>query len=153
MIDHQKFRFLVKQLYAKVSELEQMFPGRHFTPDGHLVGSLGECLVADAYGLELMTASNAGYDAVTISGVKVEIKATQADTVAFRREPQHVIVVKIAKDGSFEEIFNGPGRLIWSQFAGKKMPTNGQFQISISKLVALNKTVAFDQRIAQRAEY
>ncbi|MFN4291528.1 MAG: DUF6998 domain-containing protein [Permianibacter sp.] len=57
-------------------------------------------------------ASNAGYDAVTIRGVKVEIKATQADTAAFRSEPQHVFVVKIAKDGSFEEIFNGPGRLI-----------------------------------------
>ena len=60
MIDHEKFQSLVKQLYATVNELEQMFPGRHFTPDGHMVGSIGETLVADAYNLELMTASNKG---------------------------------------------------------------------------------------------
>lgn len=63
MIDHDKFQELIKQLYSTVSELETIFPGRHFTPDGHMVGSIGECLVADAYGLELMTASNKGYDA------------------------------------------------------------------------------------------
>lgn len=53
MTDHDKFRALVTQLYAAVNELEAMFPGRHFTPDGHMVGSLGECLVADAYNLEV----------------------------------------------------------------------------------------------------
>lgn len=70
MIDHDTFRALVKQLYTTVNELETMFPGKHFTPDGHMVGSLGECLFADAdaYGLELKTASNKGYDVVTASG-------------------------------------------------------------------------------------
>ena len=71
MIDHDKFRGLVTQLYATVNELEAMFPGRHFTPDGHMVGSLGECLVADAYNLELKTASNKGYDAVTETGQRL----------------------------------------------------------------------------------
>ena len=84
MIDHGEFRALVEQIYATVNELEAMFPGRHFTPDGHMVGSLGECLVADAYDLELMTASNNGYDAVTETDVEVEIKATQSSSVAFR---------------------------------------------------------------------
>lgn len=90
-----------------------MFPGRHFTPDGHMVGSIGECLVADAYDLELMTASNKGYDATTKTGEKVEIKATQSKSVAFRSEPQYAIVIKILPNGTFEEIYNGPGALIW----------------------------------------
>ena len=30
------------KLYELVHELEQIHPGRHFTPDGHMVGSLGE---------------------------------------------------------------------------------------------------------------
>jgi len=68
MTDREKFQNLVKQLYATVNDLEAMFPGRHFTPDGHMVGSIGETLVADAYNLELMTASNKGYDAVSSSG-------------------------------------------------------------------------------------
>src|SRR5690606_26008891 len=88
MIDHDKFRALVKQLYATVNELEAMFPGRYFTPDGHMVGSLGECLVADAYNLELKTASNKGSDAVTETGLEVEIKATQSKSVAFRSQPR-----------------------------------------------------------------
>jgi len=56
MIDHAKLQTLVKQTYATVNELEAMFPGRHFTPDGQMVDSLGERLVADAYRLELKTA-------------------------------------------------------------------------------------------------
>jgi hypothetical protein len=147
MIDHDKFRALVKQLYATVSELETMFPGRHFTPDGHMVGSLGECLVADAYNLELKTASNKGYDAVTGNGLEVEIKATQSNSVAFRSQPQHTIIIKILRDGTFEEIYNGPGALVWEQFKGKRLPSNGQFQISLNKLRQLNQIVAQADRV------
>ncbi|WP_432695862.1 DUF6998 domain-containing protein [Marinobacterium sp. YM272] len=149
MINHDEFQRLVTQLYSTVGELEQMFPGRHFTPDGHMVGSIGECLVADAYGLELMTASNKGYDAVTATGLKVEIKATQANSVAFRSEPQHTICIKILPDGTFEEIYNGPGALVWEQFKNKPLPSNGQFQISLTKLRKLNQSVAAQDRVAQ----
>jgi hypothetical protein len=147
MIDHDKFRALVKQLYATVNELEGMFPGRHFTPDGHMVGSLGECLVADVYNLELKTASNKGYDAVTETGLEVEIKATQSNSVAFRSQPQHTIIIKILRDGTFEEIYNGPGALVWEQFTGKRLPSNGQFQVSLNKLRQLNRTVAQADRV------
>ncbi|WP_182963519.1 DUF6998 domain-containing protein [Aeromonas veronii] len=131
MLDHKRFQRLVQQLYSTVEELEEMFPGRHFTPDGHMVGSIGECLVADAYGLELMNASNKGYDALSPSGLQVEIKATQAKSVAFRSQPEHTIAIKILPNGTFEEIFNGPGKLVWQQFDGKPLPSNGQYQISL----------------------
>ncbi len=147
MLDHDKFRTLLKQLYATVSEMETMFPGRHFTPDGHMVGSLGECLVADAYNLELKTASNKGYDAITESGVEVEIKATQTSSVAFRSQPQHAIVIKILRDGTFEEIYNGPGALVWEQFNGKRLQSNGQFQVSLNKLRHLNQRVVQAERL------
>jgi hypothetical protein len=52
-VDRDRLPELVKELYRTVGELEAMFPGRHFTPDGHLVGSLGEGLVAHHYNLEL----------------------------------------------------------------------------------------------------
>lgn len=147
MIDHEKLQGLVQQLYATVCELELMFPGRHFTPDGHLVGSLGECLVADAYSLKLLTASNKGHDAITKDGQKVEIKATQSHSVAFRSEPEHAIIIKILPDGTFEEIYNGSGARIWQQFANKTVPSNGQFQISVTKLKQLNQMVTDDERV------
>ena len=146
-MDHIKFQNLVKSLYSSVKELESMFPGRPFTPDGHMVGSIGECLVADAYDLELMPPSNQGYDAITRDGKKVEIKATQAKTVAFRSCPEHTIIIKINKDGTFDEFYNGPGDLIWQQFEGKKTPSNGQYQISLSKLTKLAGQVPESQKI------
>ncbi len=112
-----------------------------------MVGSLGECLVADAYALDLKTASNKGFDAVTKDGREVEIKATQSRTVAFRCEPQHTIIIKINPDGTFDDVYNGPGSLVWDLFKGKKMPSNGQFQVSLTKLHQLNKLVPDAERI------
>ena len=45
---------LIRRLYAIVADLETAFPGRKFTPDGPLVGSIGEVLAAHRYGLELL---------------------------------------------------------------------------------------------------
>ena len=150
-MNHDKFRGLIKQLYSTVGALESMFPGRHFTPDGHMVGSIGECLVADAYGLELQTASNKGFDAITCDGKEVEIKATQSKSVGFRSEPAHTIIIKILPNGTFEEAYNGPGDLVWQQFSGKKMPSNGQFQISLNKLRELNNQVSDSSRVPRIA--
>ena len=150
-MDHDKFQGLIKQLYATVSELESIFPGRHFTPDGHMVGSIGECLVADAYGLELKPASNKGFDAIASDGKEVEIKATQSKSVAFRSEPEHTIIISILPNGTFEEAYNGPGGLVWQQFSGKKLPSNGQFQISLNKLKELNKQVSDSSRVSRIA--
>ena len=147
MIGHKRLGALVRDLYATVNEQENMFPGRHFTPDGHMVGSLGECLVADAYGLALLPASNKGFDALAPDGREVEIKATQSGSVAFRSEPAHAIVIRILKNGSFEEIYNGPGSLVWQQFAGKALPSNGQFQISLTRLRRLVETVPESARL------
>lgn len=116
-----------------------------------MVGSIGECLVADAYGLKLMAASNKGYDAVALSGQKVEIKATQSGSAAFRSEPEHTIVIKILPDGSFQEIYNGPGNIVWAQFKNKPLPSNGQYQISLNKLKALNRQILENQRVPRIA--
>ena len=134
-----------------MGELEQMFPGRPFTPNGHMIGSLGECLVADAYSLELMPPSNEGYDAITKDGKKVEIKATQSKRVAFRSCPEHVIIIKINKDGTFNEFYNGPGSIIWATFLGKSRPRNGQFQISLNKVKELNESLPASKRIPRIA--
>ena len=36
----------VAAIYRAVEELEALYPGRKFTPDGHLVGSIGEVVAA-----------------------------------------------------------------------------------------------------------
>lgn len=148
--DKARLKGLVKNLYSIKNELESMFPSRSFTLDGHLLGSIGECLVANAYGLELMQMSNKGFDAVDAEGREVEIKATQAKSVAFRSEPQFCIVIKITPDGSFEEIFNGSGSIVWEHFKGKPRPSNGQFQISLKQLAKLQEKIPQVDRIPQK---
>jgi len=152
-MNHKDFQKHVQSLYKIVDELEKMFPGRPFTPDGHMVGSIAECLVAEAYDLKLMPPSNKGFDAKTKNGKKVEIKATQARSVAFRSCPEHTIIIKIFNDGTFEECFNGPGGLIWNAFKGKKVPSNGQFQISLNKVKEINKQVSVGERVNKISGY
>ena len=149
-MDHDRFRKLIRQLYSVVKELEQMFPGRHFTPDGHTVGSIGESIVAYAYDLQLAPASNPGFDATTADGRQVEIKATQAKRVAFRSCPEYAIVIRIKRDGDFDEFYNGPGSNIWAHFEGRRRPSNGQYQIGLPTLAKLGSAVDVADRIPRR---
>lgn len=43
----------IREIYKIANELEEMYPGRHFTPDGHMIGSIGEVVAAEEYDLEL----------------------------------------------------------------------------------------------------
>jgi len=138
---------LVREIYAIVAKLEAAFPGRHFTPDGHLVGSLGEVLAAHYYDLELMPASVVAHDATTRDGRHVQIKATQVDRVALRADCDWLLVLTLDAQGGFDEIYNGPGAPVWA--AAGRMQSNGQRSISLSKLRALNSAVVDGDRIKQ----
>ena len=129
----------IKELYEITYELECAYPGRKFTVDGHLVGSIGEVIVAEHYGLNLLPTSTKTHDAVSRDGKFVQIKATQVKSVAISSEPDYVIVIKILSDGSWVEIYNGPGKPVWNN-AGK-IQKNGQRAISLSKLRNLMSSV------------
>ena len=130
---------LVRDLYAIVEALEERFPGRAFTLDGHLVGSIGEVLAAHHYGLELLPASSQGHDAKAPNGKLVQIKATQRNSIGIRSEPEHLIVLQLMPTGETSEVYNGPGLPAWS--GAGKMQKNGQRAISVSKLRALMTSV------------
>lgn len=112
----------IKALYAITRDLETLFPGRHYTPDGHMIGSIGEALAASHYGLELFPASAEIHDARSRDGRLVQIKATQVNCVSLSSEPEFLLVLKIYPDGTFSEIYNGPGNLVWAH-CGKMQKT------------------------------
>lgn len=136
---------LIQQLYGIVNELEDKFPGRKFTPDGHLVGSIGEVLAAHYYGLKLLDNSAKTHDAISKGKRLVQIKITQGDKVALSSEPDYLIVMQLKKNGTAIEIYNGPGSEPWDK-AGK-MQKNGQRPISVSKLRVLDAGVLPKERI------
>lgn len=136
---------LVQQLYSLVAEFEQLFPGRKFTPDGHLVGSIGEVIAAHRYDLILNPSSTAAHDARSRDGRQVEIKATQGSSVALRSEPEHLIVLHLDKEGQATEVYNGPGSLAWAECGA--MQKNGQRAISLSRLRKIMGQVAEGERL------
>ena len=137
----------IKELYKITNELENSYPGRKFTIDGHLVGSIGEVIVAEHYGLELLPNSTKTHDARTKDGKMVQIKATQVKGIAISSEPDYLIVIRLLSDGSWEEIYNGPGKAAWDN-AGK-MQKNGQRPISLSKLRNLMGSVDINDKIVR----
>ena len=147
-MDAERIKALVPQLYALVAQLEAAAPGRRFTPDGHMVGSIGEVIAACLYDLELAAASTEGYDAIhKPSGLKVEIKTTQGKLVAMRCQPPHLLVLLIHADGSADTVFNGPGKLAWDA-ASKTSSRNGQSTISVSKLRELQERVPASEQLS-----
>lgn len=137
---------LLTSLYTAKEGLEGHFPGRKFTLDGHLVGSIGEVVAAYVFDLELLPASHQGHDARARDGRLVEIKFTQGKSVALRGLPAHLIVLQRAIGTSTRIVYNGPGRPVWG--AAGKTQKNGQRPISIAKLTALDAEVVERDRLS-----
>ena len=97
MKDNSAIAKTIRDLYAITAELESSYPGRHFTPDGHLVGSIGEVYAAERYGLELFPPSTKTHDGITPDKRLVQVKTTQRGSVGLSEEPLFLIVLKIDK--------------------------------------------------------
>ncbi len=138
---------IINELYALTARLEKMYPGRHFTPDGHLVGSIGEVFAAERYGISLFTAGCETHDGKAPDGRLVQIKATQRRSVGISEKPDYLLVFSIDDEGRLSEVYNGSGLPVWQLFSGKKRPKNGQYQVSLTRLRELNERVSSRDRI------
>lgn len=139
----------IREMFRISSDLEETFPGRKFTLDGHLVGSIGEVLAAYHYVLELLPASAQRHDAQAQDGRMVQIKATQGTGhVALRSEPEHLIVLLIhSESGKAQEVYNGPGAPVWA--ACGRLASNGSRPIGLVRLKKLAAQVPENQRLLQ----
>lgn len=136
---------LVSQFQVIVMRLEELFPGRRFTLDGHLVGSLAEVIAAYMYDIELLPGSHKCHDGrCRRTGVNVQIKGTQRSRVTMYAEPDHLIVLRLAA-GRAEEVYNGPGAAPWA--AAGPLAKNGQRTISLTTLRRLAQDIPLDKRL------
>jgi hypothetical protein len=134
----------IRKLLDIVRELENDFPGRPFTLDGHLVGSIGEVMAAYYYGIELYAASTPAHDG-EIDGKKVQIKISQQNKIAIYHEPEYLIVLYLTKSGDIYEVYNGPGREPWNR-AGK-MDRHNICHMTVNQLMELDGCVSDENRI------
>ncbi|MCX8500765.1 MAG: hypothetical protein ORO03_03585 [Alphaproteobacteria bacterium] len=127
----------VKELYKIVKKLEEKHPGRKFTLDGHLVGSLGEVIAAEHFNLKLCAQSNKGFDAVDNDNNKWEIKLTQGKRVTFYHNCDNLIVLKI-NPPNYEEaevIFCGNSSML--EIEKRINQNNRQVTISLNEIKKL----------------
>lgn len=124
---------LITHLYEIVDRLEQIVPGRKFTPDGHLVGSIGEAVAGYSYGLTLLPASFKQYDAISPENLHVQIKLTQGNSVAISYACDHLLVLHLDRHKGFSEVYNGAGAPVWDQIH-HKADHGRQRSISLTQL-------------------
>ena len=111
--------------------------GRKASPDGHLVGTLGELHAAKVLNLTLATPSTEGDDATDEDGQLVEIKTTTRKTYALKaagtRASRLVAVQLDPETGQGSVSWDGPARVAWAR-AGKAQ-ANGQRRVSLASLL------------------
>ena len=123
----------VARIYEAVAELEAAYPGRKFTPDGHLVGSIGEVIAAEALGLTLHPASYPRHDAFDGQGdVQIKMTGQSGRGVALYATCVRLVVLKIVSPREAEVVYDGPGEPAWA-VAGA-MGKNGQRVVSLTRL-------------------
>lgn len=122
----------VAAIYAATKKLNAEYPLRSFTPDGHLVGHLGEAIAAKAFDLKLLPNSHPGHDAVDKNGRFVQIKLTATDVVSMYSDCDRLIVMRIESPQWACVVYDGDGGPIWA--AAGKPQKNGQRRVRLSTI-------------------
>jgi len=137
-------------VFQGIERLTTAFPSRRFTIDGRLVGDIGEVIAELEYDLRLHEISQPDYDAVTSDGRRVQIKATFKDSLTFTTTPDYYLGFKLNRDGTYEEIYNGPGHPIYEKFAHRRGIGERLLSFSNQALKELSLAVALEHRIPKR---
>lgn len=137
-------------IFKGIERLREAFPNRAFTIDGRLVGDIGEVIAALEYDLTLDPVSQPDDDACCPDGRRVQVKATFKDSLTFKTCPDYYLGFKLYADGHYEEVFNGPGRIILERFAGRKGIGAQLLSFPIKELQSLSTKVDPADRIPRR---
>ena len=143
----------VRQLLRIVEKLRAEYPKKRFTLDGRLVGDLGEIPIEGEYDIELYESLEKHHDAVTQDGRPIQIKATMQNTLTFPVDhvPDYYLGIQIHPDGTFTEVFNGPGPIAAKAVENRKPTKTNLHSIGVNALKRLNEKVQESDRIPKRA--
>lgn len=126
---------------------EELGLARKITPDGHTVGSVGDCVAAVAFDLTLEQGmSNPSCDATTRDRRhSVEIKTTQRTSWAFRDpamhgDPTFVVLLLIESDGKWRACWHGDAAPIYQALRARGNRWTGQRTISLGRLAELEQS-------------
>ena len=151
MPEHKIIENSLKQIFSGINQLKEALPSKEFTIDGRLVGDIGEAIVQRDYDLSLYEGLTKDYDGETPCGKKVQIKATFKDQLTFKKVSDYYLGIKINENGTYQEIFNGPGSVIAEQYSHRSGFGELLLSFPIKKLQELSSTVPNEFKINKRA--
>jgi hypothetical protein len=137
-------------IFDGIEQLRETFPGKAFTIDGRLVGDIGEVIAALEYDIELYEVQQADHDGETSDGRKVQVKVTFKDSLTFKTVPDYYLGFKLFDDGRHEEVFNGPGRIIYERYKHRKGIGETLLSFPVDELKKLSSRIPESERIKLR---
>lgn len=150
MEERDKIATALESIFEGIESLKAAFPQKGFTIDGRLVGDIGEIIATLEYDVELFDLIQEGHHGKTSDGRLVQIRVTFKDSLTFRLVPDYYLGLKLHRDGTQEEIFNGPGKLIYEKYKHRKGIGDKLLSFPNSDLRELSTMVPENERIAMR---
>jgi hypothetical protein len=137
-------------IFEGIGRLKDAFPKKEFTIDGRLVGDIGEITAQLEYDVELFDVLREGHHGKTSDGRLVQVRATFKDSLGFPSVPDCYFGLKLYRDGTYEEIYNGPGKLIYEKYKHRSGIGKKLLSFPNSDLRELSARVPRNDRISKR---
>lgn len=142
----------LRQLYAARNALHKHFPGLPFTLDGRMIGDVGEAIATHGWGFKALPSNSKTHDVETPAKVKVQIKTTQhtrngkgVGLGLDKRSFDHLIVIQVHEDATYNVLYDGPGSYIDQKREGKKSAS-----LTVKQLRELNENVRPKERVLKK---
>jgi hypothetical protein len=144
---HNVLKEEITKLFDLKERLNKEFENRNFTPDGRLIGDIGEVLAELYYDIILDKGQSHTHDGETPDGQSVQIKISFQDHLTFGKIPKYYLGLKIDKNGDYTEVYNGPGQIIYDRYKHRKHIGDRLLRFPMQELIKLNDTVPENKKI------
>ena len=137
-------------IFIGIGKLRDAFPQKYFTIDGRLVGDIGEVIAAIEYDFLPYATIQPGHDGHTSNGLRVQVKATFKNSLTFTTVPDYYLGFKLYEDGHYEEIYNGPGQVIFERYSHRKGIGEKLLSFPVRELAKLSAGVRPEDRVTKK---
>ena len=129
-------KHIIATVFSAQNALRALAPDFKWAGMGNLLGDYGEYVCIESYNLTKASAGSSGFDATTKDGKTVQIKTNHAaSSIGFRGDADLMLVIYVADDGEFEELYFGDFKRV-KDISNYSARDNKQ-SITISKLKKL----------------
>jgi hypothetical protein len=129
---------VLASLFASQRTLKSLAPQFKWAGLGNLLGDYGEFIATEVYGLQQAPRGANGYDALSVEGKKVQVKANYAALqIGFRGDADLLLCLKIDLNGDWTEIYYGDFELV--KKAARYSARDNKHMVPISALLKIAK--------------